>query len=220
MLRPSLMLALSGLLLAGCASSRRAPPPRVVLETVKQPGWEGLATADDQARIAALPATWAAAKAAVGRRAARRMAAEGALLDPAAALDLPALTPGFYRRRLVRIGGRAGYATFTPDYCYVDGDGAGISFTKQTGQNLPGGWLYAATERRQVFLGTFRATAAAEQPAYSADPGRDVAGVIERVAPFRWRLVLTRAGKGALLDVYELIPAVPPGVGAIAAVGR
>jgi len=217
--RPLPLLALSGLLLAGCAA-RGTPPPRVAIDTATRHGWEGLATADDQARIAALPTTWAAAKAAVGRRAARRMAAEGALLDPAAALDLPTPTPGTYWCRLVRIGGRAGYATFAPDYCYVDGDGAGVSFTKQTGQNLPGGWLYAANERRQVFLGTFRATASAEQPAYSTDPGRDVAGVVERVAPFRWRLVLTRAGKGALLDVYELIPAVPPGVGAVASVGR
>ena len=47
---------------------------------------------------------------------------------------------------------------------------------------------------------------------------QDVAGVIERVSPFRWRLVLTRAGKGALLDVYELVPVTPEVPGAAPAV--
>ena len=153
MLRPSLMLALSGLLLAGCASSRRTPPPRVVIERVERPGWEGLATADDQARIAALPTTWAAARAAVSRRAARPMATEGTLLDPSVALDLPAPTPGSNRYRLVRIGGRAAYAAFAPDYCYVEGDGAGLLFTKQTGHRTePAGGLALRRDRAAAGL--------------------------------------------------------------------
>ena len=81
--------------------------------------------------------------------------------------------------------------------------------TKQTGENLPGGWLHADSDRRLVFLGTLREKGETAAPPYGGAPARDIAGVVERVGPFRWRLVLTRAGKGALLDLYELVPVAP-----------
>lgn len=214
MFRALMILAAVAPCVAGCATTRHsaAKRPMVAVETPpERPGWSTIATAEDRARIAALPEHWARARAAVPKRLARRMTEEGALLDPAAALDLPALPPGPYRCRLVRLGGRAGYASFAPDFCYIEGDTNGLSFTKQTGENLPGGWLHPDTDRRQVFLGTFRTGAAKVAPAYGRDPARDIAGVVERVAPFRWRLVLTKAGQGAILDIYELVP-VPPAV--------
>ncbi|MEG8052635.1 DUF4893 domain-containing protein [Sphingomonas aerolata] len=64
-------------------------------------------------------------------------------------------------------------------------------------------------DRRQVFLGTVRTTPAQVAPPYGTNPARDVAGVVERVGPLRWRLVMTRAGQGAILDLYELVPAPP-----------
>ena len=87
-------------------------------------------------------------------------------------LDLPALSPGSYHCRLVRLAGRAGYASFAPDFCYVDGNGAGLSFTKQTGTTLPGGWLHPDSDRRQVFLGTMRNTPAQVAPPYGTNPAR------------------------------------------------
>ena len=45
--------------------------------------------------------------------------------------------------------------------------------------------------------------------AYGADPTRDLVGLVTRVAPFRWRLVLAHAGRGADLDLYELVPVTP-----------
>ena len=212
MVRALMILAVLGPGLAGCATTRGGAVGRasVAIETAPEaPSWTTIATPADRARITALPDVWTRARAAVPRRFARRMSGEGALVDPGAALDLPALPPGPYRCRLVRLGGRAGYASFAPDFCYIEGDNSSLSFTKQTGQTLPGGWLHADTDRRQVFLGTLRTRAASVAPAYGKDAARDVAGVVERVAPFRWRLVLTKAGQGALLDIYELIP-VPP----------
>lgn len=215
--RAALALAMTSCVLGACASP--TPRPVVMVEATPQPaGWRAIASENDQQLIDALPTAWARAIAGVPRRAQAKLRAETKLVDPAAALELPAPPPGPYRCRLVRFGGRAGVATFPPDFCYVDGDARGVSFTKQTGANLPGGWLHADTPTRQVFLGGLRAPDAKEAPGYGDDPVKNVAGVVERVSPFRWRLVLTRAGKGALLDVYELVPVPPEVPGATPAV--
>ena len=211
-------LALALMPLAACAPNPVAKPVTTV-ETAPQPtGWRAIASADDQHRIEQLPGVWLQARAAVPRRMAAKLAAEGKLVEPDAALELPAPPPGPYRCRLLRFGGRAGFQSFAPDFCYVDGDGQGLSFTKQTGSNLPGGWLHADTPTRQVFLGSLPKPGATGVPRYGEDPMQDVAGVVERVSPFRWRLVLTRAGKGALLDLYELVPVTPEVPGAAPAV--
>lgn len=202
-------LLILGPLLAGCATPPRRAGASVQIEAPHGPDWQAIASPADQALIAALDTTWATARAAAKGRTAKRMASEGALLDSRAALDLPAMSPGSYRCRLVRIGGRRGYATYAPDFCYVDGDGKGVSLTKQTGENLPGGWLHVDSDRRLVFLGTFRTPGESAAPPYGGTPARDVAGVVERVGPQRWRLVLTKAQKGALLDIYELVPIAP-----------
>jgi hypothetical protein len=217
MRRAAIVLALTFCVLAGCA--RPAVRAVAIVEVPPAPtGWQAIASAQDQQRIGQLSAIWARARGAVPRRLQRRMNAETRLVDPAAALELPAPPPGPYRCRLIRFGGRAGFATFPPDFCYIDGDEKGLSFTKQTGSNLPGGWLYPDTSTRHVFLGSLPTAGAGEAPGYGGDPAQDIAGVVERVSPFRWRLVLTRAGKGALLDVYELVPVTPEVPGATPAV--
>ncbi|PTS89145.1 DUF4893 domain-containing protein [Sphingomonas sp. HMWF008] len=198
------------LLLSGCAAGLKHPAPKGLVSAPVEPsGWDAAITAPDRARLASLPELWAKARASVPGRAKAQLEREGPLVDPAAALDLPALPPGPYSCRLVRLGGRAGVATFKPDFCTVDGSTHSLSLTKQSGSILPGGWLFADTDRRQIFLGTFRPARMKSAPAYSTNPAQDVVGVVERVAPFRWRLVLTRAGGGAALDIYELVPVTP-----------
>lgn len=205
MRRAVLALALWPLSLAACMTKPVVPtePRPALVAPVEPKEWEGIATPIDKELLTALPGQWLRARAAVPRRAASRLRAEGPLADPMGALDLPTPPPGPYHCRLVRFGGRAGVATFPPDFCYVETANGGLSFTKQTGSNLPKGWLYEDTPKREVFLGTLG------NGRYGDDPAQDVAGVVERVSPFRWRLVLTHAGRGALLDVYELVP-VPP----------
>lgn len=214
---PVSALLVSGLasgLLTGCAAisppKPNGPKPIVTLEEPPlAKTWQGIITERDQIDIDRLPALWDRARAAVPARLRKRMADEGALLDPKAAQQLPAMPPGPYHCRLVRLGGRAGFATFKPDFCYVDGDAQRQSFTKQDGENLPGGWLFDDGTTRQIFLGARRRSVQAPVPPYGVDPMRDVVGVVERVSPFRWRLVMPRAGKGALLDIYELVPVTP-----------
>lgn len=206
------------LLVLGACASKPAAPVATASEAPAPPaptGWLAIATPTDQERLMQLPATWTRARAAVPRRLQAKLKAETELVEPAAALELPTPPPGPYHCRLIRFGGRAGFRTFAPDFCYVDGDGKGLSFTKQTGQNLPGGWLHPDNSTRQIFLGATPPPGGKTPPAYGEDPVRNLAGVIERVSPFRWRLVLTRAGRGALLDIYELVPVTPevPGAG-------
>ncbi len=216
-----LLFVTAASMLSGCATER-ARKPSVTLsgETgdATPPRWEALITAGDRVRLAALAQTWATARAAIPARLAAKLAQEGPLLDPAAALDLPTLPPGPYYCRLVRLGGRAALATYKPDFCTVDGTAHSLAFTKQSGSILPGGWLFPDTDKRQVFLGSFRATAGKSAAAYGTDAARDVAGVVERVGSFRWRLVLTRAGGGAALDIYELVPVTPRVPGSVPAV--
>ena len=212
-------------LLAACATTGVRGPVAVV--TVEQPAWSIVASAQDHARLDQLPADFAKARAAVPRSRAARVAGEGALVDPAAAQLLPDLPPGPYYCRLVRFGGKAQFATYKPDFCYVEaGPGAGgkgrVAFTKQTanqpGGTLPEGWIYPDDERRQVFLGATRRKGEPGGRRYGDNPDQNVAGVVERVSPFRWRLVLTRAEGGGTLDMYELVPVAPRVPGATAAV--
>lgn len=213
MRRAASLLAYTMVALTGCASAPKTPPPTVVASAVtvgsEPTAWDVVATPADKQRIAAMPAIWARARAAVPRRLAAKLKAEGALTDPAAALEAPTLPPGPYHCRLVRFGGRAGFASYAPDFCYVEVEKDSLAFTKQTGTNLPVGWLYPDTDRRQIFIGSFKRPGETTAPAYGDNPAQDVAGVVERVAPFRWRLVLTQAGKGAMLDIYELVPVTP-----------
>lgn len=207
----SLLLASIALLLSGCAAGLKHPAAKGLVSAtpVEPAGWDAAITAPDRAGLAALPDLWAKARASVPAREKALLEREGPLVDPAAALDLPALPPGPYSCRLVRLGGRTGIATFKPDLCTVDGSARSLSLTKHSGSILPGGWLFADTDRRQIFLGTLRPARMKSAPAYSTNPAQDVVGVVERVAPFRWRLVLTRAGGGAALDIYELVPVTP-----------
>lgn len=211
-------LAVVSLVLAALGACAAKPPraelaaPAAMVEPVATKLWEQVATPADQARIAGIAQSWRRALDAVPWRAAARLRAERSLADPGSALELPTPSPGPYHCRLVRFGERTGVATFPPDFCYIEPRDGRLSFTKQTGRNLPNGWLYEDTPTRQVFLGTMG------PGRYGDVAAQDVSGVIERVSPFRWRLVLTRAGRGALLDIYELVPVTPAVPGAKPAV--
>jgi hypothetical protein len=216
MLRTTITGATAMLLLAGCAADAGRPvmPSSVPVAAAEAPvppatGWRSFASPADQARLADLPQRFAQARAALPARLAKAIRAEGPLLDPAIAAPLPQLPPGSYRCRLVRLGGAARFRTFPSDFCYVDAADDRLAFTKQTGSTLPEGYVYSDTATNLVFLGTMRVAGEKGGKPYGADPARDLVGLVTRVAPFRWRLVLAHAGGGADIDLYELVP-VPP----------
>ncbi|MBB4085188.1 DUF4893 domain-containing protein [Sphingomonas carotinifaciens] len=191
--------------LAACGGGRHAPVRPAVTPVVtsqEEPAWRSTISPGDALRLEGLPARWAAAQAGLERRGRATVASEGDLLRGDAALDHAALPPGSYKCRLLVMSGRV-VRSFPAFFCYVGSeDGERLSFTKQTGSALPGGWLYPDGTKRYVFMGARQKQAGDGSLGYGEDPERDLFGVVERIGPFRWRLVLP----GEDLQVYELTP--------------
>jgi hypothetical protein len=173
--------------------------------------WKQIATNSDEWRISRLNLAWQSALDDAKRGFAGEIKKEGALLNPEAALARPAPTPGSYNCRLIKLGKTTTKATafesFKPFFCYVQVEGDLLTIVKQTGSQRPAGRLYEDDNaKRLIFLGSL-ALGDEQQPlAYGDDPKRDMAGVLERIAPFRWRLVIPWPQSTSKLDVFELTP--------------
>ena len=202
-------------LLAGCAMPKRDGGPRPVVSVVvpsKADVWMRIASSADTQRLANITGAWAAGLA-DARKAGFVSAVrdEGSLLKTNAAMPRPAPTPGSYNCRLIRLGstakGKPAFEKFKPFFCYVEVEGDLLTIVKQTGSSRPAGRLWEDDNpERLVFLGSL-ALGDEEQPiAYGDNPKRDMAGIFERIAPFRWRLVIPWPQDGAKLDVFELTP--------------
>jgi len=202
-------------LLGGCETKPSLPPgarPIVEVEPpLKSEAWKKLATQADQSRLARMDSAWQQALTEAGKSFAGEIRKEGVLLRPHAALPRPAPTPGSYNCRLIKLGQATpktrAFEGFKPFFCYVEVEGDLLTIVKQTGSQRPAGRLWEDDDsNRLVFLGSL-ALGDEEQPlAYGDDPKRDMAGVLERVAPFRWRLVIPWPQSTSKLDVFELTP--------------
>jgi hypothetical protein len=203
------------LLAAGCETKPKLPPgarPIVEVEPpLKSDAWKKLATAADQDRLSRLDSAWQQALTEAGKSFSAEIRKEGVLLKPHAALPRPAPTPGSYNCRLVKLGQAApktrAYESFKPFFCYVEVEGDLLTIVKQTGSQRPAGRLWEDDNPdRLIFLGSL-ALGNEDQPlAYGDDPKRNMAGVFERIAPFRWRLVIPWPQSSSKLDVFELTP--------------
>lgn len=209
------------LLMSGCAAKVTSPPASTASAIVSvEPGpeipveWRTVATKPDAERLDRLREAWeeglADARKAGSTKAIR---AEGKLLQPYAAQARPLPPPGRYRCRTIKLG-RAGQGkvdstmrAYPPFFCYVEQDGDLTIFIKETGSQRPAGRLWPDGDRRLVFLGAgaFGAEGTAAPP-YGESAEQDVVGVVERVAPFRWRLVLPWPRVESKIDVIELVP--------------
>lgn len=206
------------LLAAGCAAQRKPPAASanvapVAVEVIDDPvpiDWRSVITEADKTRLGRIEEAWDRAIEEARTRFRSALRDEGSLLEPAAALPRPAPPPGPYLCRVVKLGGtRPGYATFKPWNCYVEAEGELLTIVKQTGSKRPAGRLWADGDTRLVFLGALGLGQEDEPPPYAERPERDLAGYVERVAPFRWRLVVPFPPDGGTLDVYELVPIAP-----------
>ena len=202
-------------LLAGCETRPKLPPgvrPVVEVEPpLKSETWKKLATAADQSRLSRIDSAWQQALTEAGKSFSGEIRKEGVLLKPRSALPRPAPTPGSYNCRLIKLGQAApktrAYESFKPFFCYVEVEGDLLTIVKQTGSQRPGGRLWEDDNaERLIFLGSL-ALAGDDQPlGYGDDPKRDMAGVMERIGPFRWRLVIPWPQSSSKLDVFELTP--------------
>jgi hypothetical protein len=202
-------------MLAGCATKSNLPPGvRASVEVGPPPkseAWKALATAADQDRIARLGLAWQQALDDANKTNAGDVRREGKLLLPRAGLPRPEPTPGSYNCRLIKLGKATpkdkSYESFKPFFCYVEVEGDLLTIVKQTGSQRPAGRLWLDDDpKRLVFLGSL-ALGNEDQPlAYGDDPKRNMAGVFERIAPFKWRLVIPWPQSTSKLDVFELTP--------------
>jgi hypothetical protein len=201
--------------LAGCTTKPKLPPgvtPSVTVgPALKSDAWRQVATAADEDRIARLGLAWSDALADARKTNAADIRREGPLLLPRAALARPAPTPGSYYCRLIKLGKATAkskpYESFKPFFCYVEVEDDLLTIVKQTGSQRPAGRLWEDDEpTRLVFLGSL-ALGDEQQPiAYGDNPQRDMAGVLERIGPFKWRLVIPWPQSTSKLDVFELTP--------------
>ena len=209
-------IALFAILAGGCAHKPKPPPGVVPTVTVgptpKSDAWRAVATAADKDRLARLPQAWNSALSDVRRStASTELRREGELLKPDSALPRPAPTPGSYNCRLIKLGKATPkdkpYESFKPFFCYVEVEGDLLTIVKQTGSQRPAGRLWEDDDpNRLIFLGSL-ALGSEDQPlAYGDDPKRDMAGVLQRIGPFKWRLVIPWPQSTSKLDVFELTP--------------
>jgi len=199
---------------AACTTPRPRSP--VVASVIAEPRtkaetWKEIATDADEQRLARVGLAWQEALQDAQRGFGREIEAEGALLRPRAALARPAPTPGSYYCRLIKLGKANARAValerFKPFFCYVEVEGDLLTIVKQTGSQRPAGRLWEDDRPdRLIFLGSL-ALGSEEQPmAYGEDYKRDMAGVLERIGPFKWRLVIPWPQSTSKLDVFELTP--------------
>ena len=209
--------ALSGLVLstlAGCAPSVEVERPRASITAepqTKSDVWEGIATDADESRLSRLGLAWQEGLQEAQRSFEKDVEAEGPLLRPRAALPRPSPTPGSYYCRLIKLGKVDGkgpaFERFKPFFCYVEVEGDLLTIVKQTGSQRPAGRLWEDDKPdRLIFLGSLALGDEQQPVAYAEDPKRDMAGVLERIAPFRWRLVIPWPQNSSKLDVFELKP--------------
>jgi hypothetical protein len=207
------LLALA--MLAGCATKPKLPPgvhPTVeVGPPPKSEAWKGVATAADQDRVARLGLAWQQALEEAKKTNPGDVGKEGKLLLPRTGLPRPVPTPGSYNCRMIALGKATpkakAFESFKPFFCYVEVEEDQLTIVKQTGSQRPAGRLWEDDDpNRLVFLGSL-ALGNEDQPlAYGDDPKRNMAGVLERIGAFRWRLVIPWPQNDAKLDVFELTP--------------
>ncbi len=138
------------------------------------------------------------------------LAALGRLVQPGAALPAPALPPGTYRCRTVKIGTPGNLLPFV-QYgwfrCRVEQSGAILRFVKLTGSQRPAGRLVEHDSRRWLFLGSEAWGDEKSWAAYGTNRERDRAAWVERVERARWRIVEPFPPQESLIDLMELVPA-------------
>ena len=174
--------------------------------------WRSIATEADRRRLRDWRDTWIEALAQAREQGHdAEIAAQGPLLDPDVDLDDPALQPGNYLCRTVKLGSRApaeisSFMVEPARPCRIGAVDSRLTFAQLDGPQRRIGRLYPDNVLRLVFLGTLQLTDETRAYQYGVDPDRDMIGLVQRIGERRWRLVLPRPAHESLLDVVELTP--------------
>lgn len=170
--------------------------------------WRKAATPADRKRLREWRTAWVAAlgQARADRAGAAAIAADPELHAPDRALTRPLPPDGAYRCRTVKLGRRGDvglpYVAYPWFRCRVfDG-----RLAKIDGSQRIAGRFHPDTDARAVLLGTLVLGDERKPIAYGRDGGRDMAGLVERIGPARWRVVFPYPAYESLLDLLELQP--------------
>jgi hypothetical protein len=172
--------------------------------------WRTVATPADRGRLRGWRGAWVDSLAEVDPR---EIAKEPELFDPDRSLTNAVPPSGAYRCRTFTLGARGGigptFAASAAFACRIDGGDGGdvVSLVKLDGSQRPVGTIFTDTDTRAVFLGTMELGDEKRPMRYGRDANRDMAGLIERIGPRRWRVVLPYPRFESTLDVVELVPA-------------
>lgn len=194
--------------LPGCAGGGGTVPasaPQVV-------DWREIATDSDRVRLRQWRTAWmqALTKARANGHG-QKIAGEGALLEPDAALEWRDPPAGNYFCRVVKVGAKSAgmldYVAYPAFNCRLRSENGVMSFAKLTGSQRPIGLFLPDDNKRRVFLGTLQLGDEKMALQYGRDRERDMAGIVERIGENRWRLALPFPHFESTIDVLELIPA-------------
>lgn len=196
------------LALGGCGSddARVASDGAVAAPKID---WRTVATTQDRGRLRGWRGAWISALAQVpGSLVAR----EPVLFNPDRSLPGAVPPAGAYRCRTFKLGARSGagpvYTAYGWFACRIGLDETGaLRIAKLTGSQRPSGRIYSDSDMRAVFLGTMQLGDETVPISYGRDASRDMAGLIERIGPRRWRIVLPYPKFESVLDVVEIVPA-------------
>jgi len=210
--RPSLLIALCGLVLAGCASTPPPPPPPAG-ETAALRDWRGIVTAADRDRYVRRDAAWSLALQQARRQpGSGDLTSLGALIAPGSTRAPVAPPPGDYRCRTVKLGSQGGeeglgFVVYDWFLCRIERTPNGLKFTKVTGSQRPAGLLFPEGDRQMVLLGSLALASEPAANSYGQRPDQDLIAVLERIGERRWRLVIPWPQAESNLDLIELVPA-------------
>lgn len=199
------------LALPGCAVMSAPTGTISRADAARADDWRDVATPADRARIRDWYPAWTEGLASariMGH--AGEVAGEGVLLEPQAALPNPHLPPGDYRCRVIKLGSPngqgLGYVAYPYFNCRVAAEQDIFSFTKVSGSQRQIGLIFDDSDRRKIFLGTLALGDEARALDYGSDASRNLAGLVERIGPMRWRIVFPRPAFESVVDVMELVP--------------
>lgn len=121
--------------------------------------------------------------------------------------DIP---EGLYNCAITKLGGPGGkrlpFIAYPAFKCRVKEEGGRKHFTKMTGSQRTVGWIYPASKRHSIYLGTLFYGYEDKAVPYGQSKERDQAAVLQRIGKDRWRMVFPWPYYESVVDVMELTP--------------